>query len=301
MTEPKKPHIYQWDPWPFGLYTKKQLSEMGYKPGSVAGLIPYSKSADGDGYLRVYSLIDAQPKKPMSEKQAAALEKARQAWACESCGARKRYLKWPWCESCSHIYKLHADREAASAWSAKILADGCVILDTETTDLSYPELLQIAVIDQDGAVLLDTLCKPLDYTEPNFATTIHGITPEMVQDAPDFGQVYERLYPLLHRRHVVMYGEDFDAMVLRVCRRRYQLPAFGWLEVDCAKSWFAQYVGQWSDYRESYTWQPLPGGDHSALGDCRATLEVLRRMAQNADGDEYSLEDDADESFEGGR
>lgn len=29
-------------------------------------------------------------------------------------------------------------------------------------------------------------------------------------------------------------------------------------------------------------WQPLPGGDHSALGDARATLAVLKRMAESA-------------------
>ena len=41
------------------------------------------------------------------------------------------------------------------------------------------------------------------------------------------------------------------------------------------------YAGQWDDYYQNYRWQRLPEGDHSALGDCRATLEVIRRMAQH--------------------
>ena len=28
-------------------------------------------------------------------------------------------------------------------------------------------------------------------------------------------------------------------------------------------------------------WQKLPGGDHSALGDCRATLAILHEMANS--------------------
>jgi hypothetical protein len=33
-----------------------------------------------------------------------------------------------------------------------------------------------------------------------------------------------------------------------------------------------------NDYHQFYTWQKLPGGDHSALGDCLATLKVIKDM-----------------------
>jgi DNA polymerase-3 subunit epsilon len=46
--------------------------------------------------------------------------------------------------------------------------------------------------------------------------------------------------------------------------------------------WYSQWVGEWNDYHQDYKWQRLPGGDHSALGDCKATLEVIRRMAADA-------------------
>jgi DNA polymerase-3 subunit epsilon len=42
---------------------------------------------------------------------------------------------------------------------------------------------------------------------------------------------------------------------------------------------YAQFVGEWSERYEDYRYQPLPGGDHRALGDARAALAVLRRMA----------------------
>lgn len=36
----------------------------------------------------------------------------------------------------------------------------------------------------------------------------------------------------------------------------------------------------------SYRWQPLDGGDHSAIGDCRATLALLQRMATSKSNEE---------------
>lgn len=282
MTETKKPRIYSWDPWPFGLYTKKQLSAMGFKPGTVAGLIPYSKSADGDGYLRVYTLIDAQPKKPMTEKQKAALEKAHAVQdakrRCPQCGRYKESMRQTICDDCDYKNMRKRDRAEARRWARKMLKNGCVILDTETTGLGYAEIVQIAVIDHEGNVLLDTLCKPLNYAEPNEATAIHGITPEMVADAPCFGEVYEQLYPLLHGREVVIYNAGFDVGILNHCKELYRLPSYKTRETHCAMLWYAQFYGEYSHYWGNYKWQRLEG-DHSALGDCLATLKLIRYMA----------------------
>jgi hypothetical protein len=47
----------------------------------------------------------------------------------------------------------------------------------------------------------------------------------------------------------------------------------------CAMSNYASFVGEWNDYHGNYKWQRLPGGDHSAIGDCLATLELIKKMA----------------------
>jgi DNA polymerase-3 subunit epsilon len=44
--------------------------------------------------------------------------------------------------------------------------------------------------------------------------------------------------------------------------------------VRCDIGW----VGE-PGWRGGFRWQKLPGGDHSAIGDARATLAVIRRMA----------------------
>ncbi|NJL65352.1 MAG: hypothetical protein HC903_30705 [Methylacidiphilales bacterium] len=49
--------------------------------------------------------------------------------------------------------------------------------------------------------------------------------------------------------------------------------------IHCAMHYYSQYVGEWNDYHGNYKWQKLPGGDHSALGDCHATLKIIKQMA----------------------
>src|SRR5215212_8592272 len=50
---------------------------------------------------------------------------------------------------------------------------------------------------------------------------------------------------------------------------------------ECAMRAFAAYVGERSK-RGVYKNQKLPGGDHTALGDARATLRLIERMAEGA-------------------
>lgn len=44
---------------------------------------------------------------------------------------------------------------------------------------------------------------------------------------------------------------------------------------------YAQWYGEYSEYWGDYKWQPLPGGDHTALGDSLAALECLKEMARD--------------------
>lgn len=36
---------------------------------------------------------------------------------------------------------------------------------------------------------------------------------------------------------------------------------------------YAAYVGAWKGARHGYRWHKLGGGDHTALGDCRAIVD----------------------------
>jgi DNA polymerase-3 subunit epsilon len=68
---------------------------------------------------------------------------------------------------------------------------------------------------------------------------------------------------------------------MRLYQQTYQLaggyfPSRGW---ECAMLQYAKFVGEWNPRYNQYKWQKLKGGNHSALGDCLATLTLLRKMA----------------------
>lgn len=176
------------------------------------------------------------------------------------------------------------DRDAARDWARTLLArsDWC-ILDTETTGLrSDAEIVQIAIISPNGQVLLDTLIKPVRPI-PWDATAIHHITNEMVVDAPTFLDIAPQLRELIGGTTVLIYNADFDERMLQQSAlardwRDYDLPIFGADYRDVMEPYSA-WVGEWNRRFGGYKWQKLPGGDHSALGDARATLEVIKRMA----------------------
>src|SRR5215467_13015853 len=72
--------------------------------------------------------------------------------------------------------------------------------------------------------------------------------------------------PSRHRRPLV----EFDQGMLAAARRRHGLPPLGVARWSCAMEQYAAWYGDYSDVFGDYKYQRLPGGDHSAAGDCRA-------------------------------
>ncbi len=220
-------------------------------------------------------------------------------------------------ELAEHATFIEEERKEAIQWARTMLTDprdgcppsrmgamreGAVILDTETTGLDdAAEIVQIAIIATTGATLLDSLVLPSHFPATyHQAEAIHGISRERLTDVPTILDLWPQILAILDcAQHIVVYNADFDFRLLRQSLaahgvQRYQpgrctthpdcLPgavvcgAAGW-QIHCAMKWYAQYWGEYSTRHGSFTWQRLPGGDHTALGDCLATLNLLRQMA----------------------
>ncbi|EDN4837782.1 hypothetical protein B1Q65_004405, partial [Salmonella enterica subsp. enterica serovar Ituri] len=63
----------------------------------------------------------------------------------------------------------------------KILDEGCIILDTETTDL-YGEVIELAIINNEGSVLFNHKIKPKGEKITPTAEAIHHISMEILKD-----------------------------------------------------------------------------------------------------------------------
>jgi DNA polymerase-3 subunit epsilon len=175
-----------------------------------------------------------------------------------------------------------AARDAAIEWARATLADPtAVILDTETTGLGPDDqIVQIAVLGIDGRELLNELVRPTCPIEPG-AQALHGIGMEQLLDKPGFEEIFRKLAEVTNRRKVVIYNADYDVRIIRQSSNEKCVSDGPWEpEYTCAMIEYAQFCGDWNEYRGNFRWQRLPGGDHSAIGDCWATLDIIRKMAE---------------------
>ena len=164
-----------------------------------------------------------------------------------------------------------------------------VFIDTETTGIAIGhEMVEIAIVDKDGNVILNSLLKPGCPISPA-AFKKHGISEEMVQDAPTLQDIEEKIVDAVKGKHVVIYNSLFDE---RFFTQRI-IDAMGGL--SCSMRRFARYYGIKNKEPEPYQWLRLkkacqeigftwPSKAHRALADtlaCRAVWLFLE--SQNAD------------------
>jgi hypothetical protein len=297
---------YPWfDQVPEGLKTRNQLAEEGLVPtGEPVAMVVWKR---GKRTALLYNRGATRPKKKATYAQMAALEKARAAseakrWTCGGCtrvvvgGLDEDGI----CDECvekATQAEVRAARRKGARWSQKLLAGDTVLLDVETTRLYTPDIVQIAILHVDGRVLLDTLVRPSHPIEEG-AQAVHGITDAMVAGAPTILEIADQIEAAIVGRTVVAYNADFDYGAMRSALERAWDPAGeirSWDRADWSRAWvdrakwvdamprYSAWVGEWSDYHGDFRWQRLPGGDHSAMGDCRALLSILQMMAKEVE------------------
>jgi len=174
-------------------------------------------------------------------------------------------------------------REDAVRWARSLLLKGdFVVLDSETTGLGNPiDFGEVGVLSARGEPLFDSLIKPSCRVEPG-ASRVHGHTTQSLSGERCFVEVYPDLLDVMWAKRVIVYNASYDRRVwdAAVGRLGARAALAGELAPwECAMRAFAAYVGERSK-RGGYKNQKLAGGDHTALGDARATLRLIERMAE---------------------
>lgn len=171
-----------------------------------------------------------------------------------------------------------SDKEQAATWAREMLAlppGHVLILDTETCDL-YGEIIELAIIDSAGTELYNRRFNPLTPIRSG-AYAVHGISREMLAHEARFDAEFPAVKAILESAsHVLIYNAPFDTSCLIETCRLHAVDSLRF-EGFCIMRRYAEWYGEYQ--RGRLKWQKLAGGDHSALGDARAALALLRRMA----------------------
>lgn len=171
-----------------------------------------------------------------------------------------------------------------------LFRDGFVVLDCETTGKDthqFTQICEITIQDTDGVVLLNSLVNP-GFHMPVEAKLIHGITDEMLIDAPTFAQIGPEIARIVNSQVVVIYNAGYDAWLLDrlFIENSIDMPDF---QPWCLMLAYADHFKAPGQYG-NYAWQSLnvaceqqgvePDGEaHRSLADTTSTWRLLQKLA----------------------
>jgi DNA polymerase III subunit epsilon len=183
------------------------------------------------------------------------------------------------------------DKDKTQEWARALFKlDNFYVLDTETTGLKQTdEIVQVGIVDKQGKTIFNSLVKPTKPV-PRDAMAIHGISNEMLVNAPPFSELYVKLSSILAGQPLIAYNMEFDWRMLAQTNALYKLPNFFTGARHCAMLEYARYKGQFDLQRRTYRYYSLSQAckqqrivvenAHDALGDVRLTLALMRKMAE---------------------
>ena len=168
-------------------YTEERLAQMHYDV--VAGPVAYTKRFDRT-ILYFYDKAEA----------------VRQPLPCVKCGKDIRY-RHKLCRACyekeMEERRIEGDAHRAEFYHAK--REKTLFFDLELTGVyDHDEILSVSITDGAGHILMDTLVHPMHKRKWKETEKIHGITPEMVTDAPRLKELAPEIKRLF---------EDADAVI----------------------------------------------------------------------------------------
>ena len=204
----------------------------------------------------LYDRAQAVPRPQATPAQLAALKKAGQVRTENE--RRRRDEEAAECAQEEADWQAWLDDQAAGgrAGLREIVTRGnWVALDTETTELDCPEVVEIAVVAPGGAILFQSLVRPLGVVSDG-ARAVHGITEAELAAAPGWPEVWAQLRPHVEGKAVVAWNAEFDRDAVTNSSRLQELevPDLDWC---CAMRIGAPIWGEWSDYWESFRYVSL--------------------------------------------
>ncbi len=184
-------------------------------------------------------------------------------------------------------------RRTESALRKLELTEPHVFVDTETTGLSYnDEIIEIAVVSENGEVLLDTLIKHTSRAEiSKEAWSVHGIKKRHLKKSPSWDEIYPQFLEAVDGKNILTYNASFDQKLINQTCDAWDLPNPS-NKYLCVMKAYAAHVGKYKsdEYRTQYKWWKLEdaifvypecaigGTPHRALVDCEQTRRLTKKL-----------------------
>ena len=186
-------------------------------------------------------------------------------------------------------YMSERERRLSQMDKSKIL---CFDLETTGLDTNTAEILQIAIIDGRGKKLLESLIKPDADDWDIKAQEISGITPETVKRAPKFSKVKNKIQHFFDEADLIIgYNvKYFDLPIIE----RYGIETYDTEIYDVlykSKDYFdlkGGYTRTGHSLEETAAHFRYKYKAHDALGDCKATLYIFRKIITDDNLSEYT-------------
>jgi hypothetical protein len=166
-------------------------------------------------------------------------------------------------------------RNDAIYWARDILQnkDQYVIFDTETTGLQNDDLtIHIGIMDLNGDMLMDTPVKPLSKRKMNpEAKYLHGYSIKDLEKAPLLVDVLPKIQDIAETKTFLSYNADFHLGMLEQSIKNEGIIIDLKINGRDVKVHYIDFTGLYNP--------PLPNRNNTGVGDCKATLDLIRIMA----------------------
>lgn len=256
-----------------GFYTKERLFQMNYEP--VEEPVAYNVRGKGEGAETVYYYDKRTAKKlPLY---------------CVKCGKDIRY-KRKLCEKCYNEDLSERRKEGDAHRSAYYCMDRSRVLffDLELTGVyDHDEILSITIVDANGKLIMDTLVKPEHTRRWKRTEKIHGITPDMVVDAPLLRDIIPEIKAIFaNMDHLIAYGVSTDYSHIKYIYDTEEEREALHSKVRCCANEFVRYAHEHRPDVEhaalinamecfGIEWDGVP---HSSIADTYACMRVWEKL-----------------------
>ena len=185
---------------------------------------------------------------------------------CVKCGKDIRYKK-KLCRACYEKEMEVRRREGDEHRGAFYNMDRKKVLffDLELTGFySHDEILSITVVDATGELIMDTLVKPIKKKKWKDTEKIHGITPDMVENAPTLAELTPRIKEIFgEAENIVAYGVSTDYSHIKYIYDTAEERDGLYKKIRCCANEFVRYA---SEHR--------PDVVHASLTDAMSCFEI---------------------------